>query len=62
MWPALKGEGEGGIWARERACGRAREKGKERLQRRYCFLHFLRSDSERKNSDWSELMKCQSST
>ena len=26
--------------------GRARKKGKERLQGRYCFLHFLRSDSE----------------
>ena len=29
---------------------------------RYCFLHFLRSYSERENSDWSELIKCQSPT
>ena len=42
--------------------GRAKEKGKERLQGRHCFLHFSRSDSERENSDWSELIKCQSST
>ena len=27
-WPALKREGEGGIWARERACG-AREEEKK---------------------------------
>ena len=46
---------------RERV-GRARKKGKERLLGRHCFLHFSRSDSERKNSDWSELIKCQSST
>ena len=55
-----KGKGEFGR-ARERV-GRARKKGKERLQGCYCFLHFLRSDSERKNSNWSELIKCQSST
>ena len=42
--------------------GRAREKGKEGLQGRHCFLHFSRSDSESENSDWSELIKCQSST
>ena len=42
--------------------GRAKEKGKERLQGDHCFLHFSRSDSERENSDWSELIKCQSST
>ena len=42
--------------------GRAREKGKERLQGHHCFLHFSRSDSECQNSDWSELIKCQSST
>ena len=47
--------------ARERV-GRTREKGKERLQARHCFLHFSRPYSERKNSDWSELIKCQSST
>ena len=28
---------------------------KERLQGDHCFLHFSRSDSERENSDWSEL-------
>ena len=55
-----KGKGEFGR-VRERV-GRAREKGKERLQGRYCFLHFLRSDSERKNFEWSELIKCQYST
>ena len=38
------GRGRGNLDARERV-GRAREKGKERLQGRYCFLHFLRSDS-----------------
>ena len=27
--------------------GRAREKGKERLQGHHCFLHFSRRDSER---------------
>ena len=46
---------EGGIWARE-------GERTERLQGRHCFLHFSRSDSERENSDWSELMKCQSLT
>ena len=30
---------------------------KERLQGDHCFLHFSRSDSERENSDWSELRK-----
>ena len=39
-----------------------RVQGKERLQGDHCFLHFSRSDSERENSDWSELIKCQSST
>ena len=42
--------------------GRTKEKGKEHLHGRYCFLHFLRSDSERESSDWSEFIKCQSST
>ena len=53
--------GRGNFGSRERV-GREREKGKERLQGRHCFLHFSRSDSERENSDWSELIKCQSST
>ena len=53
--------GRGNLGARERV-GRAKKKGKNRLQERYCFLRFLRSDSERKNSDRSELIKCQSST
>ena len=35
---------------------------KEHLQGDHCFLHFSRSDSERENSDWSELIKCQSPT
>ena len=39
-----------------------RENGKERLQGGHHFLHFSRSDSEHENSDWSELIKCQSST
>lgn len=33
---------------------RTRRKGKEHLQGRYCFVRFLRSDFERKDSDWSE--------
>ena len=37
-------------------------KGTPGLQGDHCFLHFSRSDSERENSDWSELIKCQSST
>ena len=41
---------------------RAREKGKEGLRGRHCFLHFSRLDSERENSGWSELIKCHSST
>ena len=49
----VKGKGE---------FGRAREKEKERLQGDHCFIHFPRSDSERENSDWSELVKCQYST
>ena len=53
-----RGRGRRNLGARERA----REKGKERLQGDHCFLHFSRSDSERENSDWSELIKCQSST
>ena len=56
-----RGRGRGNLGTRERV-GCAREKGKERLQGRHCFLHFSRSDSERKISDWSELNKCQSST
>ena len=31
--------------------------GRERLQGRYCFLRFLRPPGERKNPDWSELIK-----
>ena len=54
-----RGRGRGNLGLRERE-GHTRKKGKERLQGRYCFLRFLRSDSERKNSDWSELIKCQS--
>ena len=50
----LKGKGKGEF-------GRAREKGEERPQGRHCFLHFSRSDSDRENSDWSELINCQSS-
>ena len=42
------------LGARERV-GRAREKGKECLEGCHCFHHFSRSDSERENSDWSEL-------
>ena len=61
MWQALKGKGEGGISGAS-ARGLREGKGKERLQGRHCFLHFSRSDSERENSDWSELIKCQSST
>ena len=69
-WPAgpslrgrrWKGKGKGEFGRALERVGYAREKGKERLQARYCFLHFLRSDFERKNSDWSELIKCQSST
>ena len=54
-----RGRERGNLGARERA----REKGKERLQGDYyCFLHFSRSDTERENSDWSELIKCQSPT
>ena len=48
-----RGRGMGNLGARGK---------KERLQGRHCFLHFSRSDSERENSDWSELIKCQSST
>ena len=53
-----RGRGRGNLGGQERA----REKGKERLEEDHCFLHFSRSDSERENSDWSELIKCQSST
>ena len=30
---------------------------RERLQGRYCFLCFLRPPDERKNPDWSELIR-----
>ena len=30
---------------------------RERLQGRYCFLCFLRTPDERKNPDWSELIR-----
>ena len=53
--------GRGNLGVRERV-GHARKKGKERPQGRHYFLQFLRSDSERENSDWSESIKCQSST
>ena len=56
-----RGRGRGNLGTGEHV-GRAREKGKERLQGRHCFLHFSRSDSERENSDLSELITCQSST
>ena len=52
--------GRGNLGVQERM-GRTRKKGKERLQGRYCCLHFSSTDSEPKNSDWSELIKCQSS-
>ena len=55
------GRGRGNLSVRERV-GRAREKGKECLQGRHCILHFSCLDSERENSDWSELIKCQSLT
>ena len=45
-----RGKGRGNLGARE-SVGRAREKGKERLQVRHCFLHFSCSDSECENSD-----------
>ena len=56
-----RGRGRGNLGAQERV-GCAREEGKERLQGRHCFLHFSCSHSERENSDWSELIKCRSST
>ena len=56
-----RGRGRGKLGARERV-KHAREKGKERLRGRHCFLRFSRSDSERENSDWSELIESQSST
>ena len=55
-WQALKGEGEGGIWAREGKEGNA---CKETIV--FSIFH-AQIDSERENSDWSELIKCQSST
>ena len=63
MWPALKGEGagEGGIWARESVWGARGRKERNTCKGAIVFC-FLRSDSERKNSDCSELIKCQSST
>ena len=42
-----RGRGRGNLGARGR---------KESLQRRHCFLHFSHSDSERENSDRSELI------
>ena len=59
---AVQGAEELFVMARVMASGVKREKGKDRLQGRHCFLHFSRSDSERENRDWSELIKCQSST
>ena len=56
-----RGRGRRNLGVRE-CMGRGREKGKERLQGRHCFLHFSRSDSEHENSDLSELIKCQSLT
>ena len=44
MWPALKGEGEGGIWARARACG-AREG-----ERKGLGLHDIQSKTFAGNS------------
>ena len=51
-----RGRGRGNLVAREHV-GRAREKGKERLQGRHCFLRFSRLDSERENSDCSDWLK-----
>ena len=47
-----KGKGKGEFFRVRERVGRARGKGKERLQGRHCFGRFLRSDFERKNSDW----------
>ena len=49
----------GGIWARGGAQGR---KEKNACKETIVFSIFLRSDSEREKSDWSELIECQSST
>ena len=48
-------KGEGGIWAREGETKGTPARGP-------LFSPFSHSDSERENSDWSELIKCQSST
>ena len=58
MWPIACVAG-----VRKGEFGRAREKGKERLQGDHCFLYVSRSDYEREKRDWLELiLKCQSSS
>ena len=44
------------------ACGVQGRKERNACKETIVFSIFSRSDSERKTSDWSELIKCQSST
>ena len=44
-WPALKREGEGGIWARERACGAGEEERKGTPARTLSFPPRARPNS-----------------
>jgi hypothetical protein len=53
----VAGVQRGGRGENEKREARSEGEGGERLQGRYCFLRFLRPPDERKNSDWSELIK-----
>ena len=53
----VAGVPRGGRGENEKREARSEGDGGERLQGRYCFLRFLRPRDERKNPDWSELIK-----
>ena len=57
-----RGREKGNLGVRESVWGAQGRKERSARKDAIVFSIFLRSDSERKNSIWSELIKCQSST
>ena len=57
-----RGSGRGNLGVRESVWDAQGRKERNACKDAIVFSIFLPSDSERKNSDWSELIKCQCST